>query len=91
MPTAQLREEIRYGSVWDESRMLTWVVGVSLYGDSLLLVLDGTDQAIKVFDWSGKPAGQIGRPGSGPGEFRDPRWVGVRNGEIYAVSLNLRR
>jgi hypothetical protein len=94
VPTAQLREEIRYGSVWDESGMLTWVVGVSLYGDSLLLVLDGTDQAIKVFDWSGKPAGQIGRPGSGPGEFRDPRWVGVRNDTIFVrntgtQSLNL--
>jgi len=94
VPTAQLKEEIRYGSVWDESGMLTWVVGSSLYGDSLLLVLDGIDQEIKVFDWSGEGIGKIGRPGSGPGEFRDPRWVGVRNDTIFVrntgtQSLNL--
>ena len=46
VPTAQLREEIRYGSAWDEDSMLSWVLGVSLYGDSLLLVLDGMDEAI---------------------------------------------
>ena len=94
VPTAQLREEIRYGSVWDEDSMLSWVVGISLYEDSLLLVLDGHDQAIKVFDWSGEPVGQIGRPGSGPGEFRDPGSVRVRNDTIFVrnvgtASLNL--
>ncbi len=94
VPTAQLREDIRYGSVWDEDSMLSWVLGLSLYGDSLLLVLDGMDQAIKVFDWSGEPIGQIGRPGSGPGEFRAPGSVRVRNDTIFVRdggtrSLNL--
>lgn len=90
VPSAQLQEEVRTGSVWDESGMLTWVVGMSLYEDSLLLVLDGMDQAIKVFDWSGDPVGQIGRPGSGPGEFRDPRSVGVRNDTIFVLNVGTR-
>jgi len=90
VPTAQLREEIRYGSVWDEDSMLSWVVGVSLYGDSLLLVLDGHDQAIKVFHQSGEPVGQIGRPGSGPGEFRDPRSLQVRNDTLFVLSVGTR-
>ncbi len=90
VPTAQLREEIRYGSVWDEDSMLTWVSGLATYGDSLLLVLDGADQAIKVFDWSGEPIGQIGRPGSGPGEFTDPQSVGVRNDTIFVRNAGKR-
>lgn len=94
VPTAQLREEVRYGSVWDEDSMLSWVLGVSLYGDSLLLVLDGMDRAIRVFDWSGEPIGRIGRPGSGPGEFRAPGSLRVRNDTIFVRdggtrSLNL--
>ncbi len=83
VPIAQLREEVRVGSAWDEDRMLTWVTGLAVYGDSLLLVLDGIDQAIKVFDWSGEPVGQIGRYGSGPGEFRDPRSLVVRHDTIF--------
>lgn len=90
VPTAQLREEIQYGSVWDEDSMLSWVVGISLYGDSLLLVLDGHDEAIKVFDWSGEPVGQIGRPGSGPGEFRTPRSLRVRNDTIFVLNAGTR-
>jgi hypothetical protein len=90
VPIAQLREEVRYGSVWDEDSMLTWVLGVSLYGDSLLLVLDGRDEAIKVFDWSGEPIGQIGRPGSGPGEFSAPGSVGVRNDTVFVRNAGTR-
>lgn len=90
VPTAQLQEEIRYGSVWDEDSMLSWVVGMSLHGDSLLLILDGHDEAIKVFDWSGEPVGQIGRPGSGPGEFRTPRSLRVRNDTIFVLNAGTR-
>jgi len=83
VPTAQLREEVRIGSVWDPDRMLTLVGGLAVYGDSLLLVLQTFDHAIRVFDWSGEPVGRIGRYGSGPGEFRNPVSVGVRNDTIF--------
>jgi hypothetical protein len=90
VPTAQLREETRYGSAWDEDSILSWVVGISLYRDSLLLVLDGMDEAIRVFDWSGEPIGQIGGPGSGPGEFRAPGSVGVRKDTIFVRNWGTR-
>jgi hypothetical protein len=70
--------------------MLSWVVGMSLYGDSLLLVLDGTDEAIKVFGWSGESIGQIGGPGSGPGEFRSPGSLQVRNDTIFVRNAGTR-
>ncbi len=85
--TAPLREEVRVGSVWDQDRMLTDVGGIAVYGDSLLLVLERIDHAIKVFDWSGEPVGQIGRYGSGPGEFRDPTTLHVRNDTIFVRNV----
>lgn len=83
VPRAQLREEVRIGSVWDENRMLTDVGGVAVYGDSLLFVLDRVDQAIKVFDWKGAPVSRIGRYGSGPAEFKNPGRLQVRNDTIF--------
>ncbi|MFC1662035.1 6-bladed beta-propeller [Gemmatimonadota bacterium] len=72
--------------MWDEDQILGWVLGLALYGDSLLLVLDGTDHAIKVFDWPGEPVGRIGREGGGPGEFRNPGSVRVRNDTIFVTN-----
>lgn len=40
--------------------------------DRLLYVTDQRGGKIEVFDLDGKPVRRIGRPGSGPGEFRDP-------------------
>lgn len=90
VPTAELREEVRVGSVWDEDRMITQVGGVAVYGDTLLLVIDRFDDAIKVFDWSGEPVGQIGRHGQGPGEFNAPGRMKVRNDTIFVVNAGSR-
>jgi len=90
VPTAELREEARVGSVWDEDRMLAQVGSVAVYGDSLLLVIDRFDDAIKIFDWSGEPVGQIGRRGQGPGEFHAPGQMKVRNDTIFVVNAGSR-
>ncbi len=87
VPTAHLREEVRVGSVWDEDRTLSDVRGVAVYGDSLLLVLERMDHSVKVFDWSGEPVGRIGRYGSGPGEFKDPANLAVRNDTILVRNV----
>lgn len=83
VPDVQLEEEVRVGSVWDDDRMLADVGGVAVFGDSLLLVLDRIELTIKVFDWEGDPVTRIGRYGSGPGEFKFPYRLRVRNDTIF--------
>ncbi len=77
LPAATLQEEIRIGSVNDPDLSLSKVGGVAVYGDTLVLVLQTFENAVRLFDWSGNPVGRIGRGGSGPGEFRRPAGISV--------------
>lgn len=71
-PLAQIQKEVRIGSMWDEEEALTQINKIASYGDSLLLVLEGIEHAIRVYDWDGNLVNRLGRFGNGPGEFRHP-------------------
>ena len=58
--------------------------------DSLLFVLDGMAQTIKVYQESnGAYVGSFGGRGRGPGEFRDPMALAVFNDTVYVVDPTL--
>lgn len=49
---------------------LTQIVGAVMRPDGSLAAASALANAIRFFDSSGRPAGSLGRPGSGPGEFQ---------------------
>lgn len=56
----------------DEATELYGVVGAIRLGDGRIVVANGGTREVLVFGPDGRPAGSIGRPGEGPGEFM---WV----------------
>ena len=86
-PVAHLEEELRIGAIDDEVYGFTNVIAVTLTTDSLLLVMDYADRAIKVFDWGGRFQRQIGRAGGGPGEFINPVTMGVLGDTLWIQDM----
>ena len=56
-----------------------------------MLLGQGQDNQIVMFDASGKRAGTIGRTGSGPGEFRMLTEAGFVGDSLWAYDIGLRR
>lgn len=67
--------EPRFGGV-------TWATRLP---DGALVVADGYDLAIRIFDTDGKERRRFGRSGRGPGEFTIIGWVGRCGGEDLLV------
>lgn len=85
---AGLRLRFQVGTgVRGESDLLGSPTGLAMLGDSLL-VLDTAlrgSSSLRVFGPGGTPAGNIGRVGEGPGEYRKP-WamaVSPKDGALY--------
>jgi hypothetical protein len=52
------------------------------------VVADESDKNLKLFDGSGRAAGTVGRPGSGPGEFTALLGGGTIGDSLYAYDFN---
>lgn len=87
-PTCDARwdlvETLRLGSV-DGDDALNPVRALELGPDDRIYLLQNWDHHVSVFLPDGRPAGRIGRAGSGPGEFAsDPRRMGWRADTLWA-------
>ncbi len=61
------------------------VRGAIRLSDGRIAVADGGSASLKIFDPAGGLAGTIGREGSGPGEFREPRFLARLPGDSLLV------
>lgn len=60
------------------------IVGVSMLSGGRIAVADASIQQVLVFDSSGRLAFRWGRPGSGPGEFRNLAGISVAAESLFA-------
>lgn len=68
---------VRIGSAAGASHTLFYgIAGGSRLADGGVVVADAGNQRILNFDADGRFLSELGRPGDGPGEFRQPRWFG---------------
>lgn len=76
-PKATFMEEDEYETITigvaegEYHEMFGAVADIEAMGDGTLLVLDSENQEVRVFDYDGLLLGTFGRPGEGPGEFRN--------------------
>ena len=70
---------------------LSAVSGVVVLPDESIAVIQPQDKEIRVFGPRGDPVGTLGRPGSGPGEFRDMLRYGVSGNLIWVWDRSLAR
>jgi hypothetical protein len=87
----QLVEEQRLGSVDDPDVGFSQISGVAVSSSGLVLVLDGRDRTVKVYDSLGTALRRIGGPGEGPGEFTSPVELGIRNDTLWVRDGRARR
>jgi hypothetical protein len=87
LPTLQLIEEQRLGSVSDLGIGFTSVSTLQLDSDHNLYVYEGSEKSIRVYSPGGQLLRRIGRAGDGPGEFRGSNLrFGLRADTVWAVS-----
>jgi hypothetical protein len=83
-------EDLRIGSVDDPDAGFTRIAGVRVAADGRVFVLEQREMQIRVYDAQGRRVRVIGGEGEGPGEFRYPSSLGLRNDTIWVVD-NLNR
>ncbi len=82
-----LEETIRLGT--SDEGFVNEVTDIA-FSNSLIFVLDGFDQSVKVFDSdTGRLIRRFGRRGEGPGEFRYPTAIEVWKDTVYVVDPSL--
>ncbi len=85
---ARLVEEASIGvDTGEDPYMLGLVTGVAAHGDRIY-VADAQVPAIRIYDRSGSFIDNLGREGSGPGEYRYPMGVGTdADGRVYTMDM----
>ena len=79
----RLEETLRLGSL-DGDDALSPVRALEIGPDGRIYLLQSWDHHVSVFLPDGRPAGRVGRAGSGPGEFAsDPRRMGWRADTLW--------
>jgi hypothetical protein len=86
----QLVEEIRIGNEADRDFQFTAVSQVAVY-DAFVFVRQRGEQEIRVFGFDGRHRRNIGRRGSGPGEFVGLEVIGVLGDTLWAIDGDVRR
>lgn len=82
-----LEETIRLGT--SDEGFVNGVTDIA-FSDSLIFVLDGFDQSVKLFDSdTGRLMRRFGQRGEGPGEFRYPMAIEVWKDTVYVVDPSL--
>lgn len=79
-----LAQELRIGSQEGENA-LSRVPGLTVAPDGSIYVSQPLARSVWVFDARGRRLANVGRRGSGPGEFLDPREVGWRGDSLWAT------
>jgi len=71
-----------------EGQVFGSVTAATLVGDSLVVVVDGSANELRLFTLAGQFLGRVGREGRGPGEFKTPTALAVSpEGELWVADL----
>jgi hypothetical protein len=91
-PPVEATEELRLGAVdGPPESTFNRIVDARLGPDGTLLVLDGGDHLIKVFDESGTPLRTIGGEGEGPAEFLAASNLSLRGDTLWVLDWRLQK
>lgn len=77
-------EDLRIGSVDDSESAIARVGSLAVDSGGRIYVSQPVDGTIRVFDAEGNHVGTFGRPGDGPGEFRQVSQIGIFADTLYA-------
>lgn len=91
LPQWSLEQEFRLGSVDDSAYALSLVTGITIGVDGRVLVSQGVDRNIRVYDAHGRFIRVLGGPGDGPGQFRGLGSASWRSDTLYVVDHDLQR
>lgn len=85
-------EEIRIGSFDDPEQGLTSVAHLFVTPWDEILIAQPQDATVRVHDVrTGRLIRRLGRAGDGPGEFRNPNWIGLHGDSVWVNDGRLRR
>jgi hypothetical protein len=84
-------EELRIGSVDDPDLGFSRVGGIVVDPDGVMYVLESQDRQVRVYDPDGRRLQTFGGQGDGPGEFRNPILIGLRQDTLAVGDMNLGR
>lgn len=85
-------EELRIGSFDDPDESLTSVAHVFVTPWDQVFMAQPQDQTVRVHDArTGRLIRRLGRSGEGPGEFRNPNWIGLLGDSLWVNDGSLRR
>lgn len=83
--------ELRVGSVDDEATALTFFRQLEIGSDGRIYTLHPQESRIRIHSADGAPAGVIGGPGEGPGEFSSPGVMGWRGDSLWVLDFRTYR
>lgn len=78
---------LRIGTAPDGSDALFFVTAAARLAHGDILIADGGNHRIDVFNAAGKKVRTLGRQGRGPGEFSRPSWLGVRGDTLLVWDM----
>jgi hypothetical protein len=91
-PPVEATEELRIGAVdGPPESTFNRISDARLGPDGTLLVLDGGDHLIKMFDESGTPLRAIGGEGEGPAEFLAASKLSLRGDSLWVLDWRLQK
>jgi len=79
------RHTVRFEPTGPHSWQFATIRSVAADGAGRVFVLDGREQLVRVFEADGRFVQTLGRPGSGPGEFRGARFVQVVGDTLWVM------
>lgn len=84
-PVLAAEELIRIGSLDDPETSLTSFFVLDRSEDGRIYTLHGQENLVRIHSPDGRPVGQFGGEGQGPGEFTGARDLGIDGGEVWVL------
>jgi hypothetical protein len=91
LPAWTLAPELRIGQLDDPVEALTYVPDVEVAPDGRIYIAQLSDARIRVFSPDGEFLHDIGRRGSGPGEFQRVDTLGITGAGVHVLDRSLGR